>query len=670
MSFAVLIPELTEPGRLHRVSRGGLRSFACLLLLCGVRTLAANDAATLEVRGKGVSGKPRYTGGGKIEFLSVSVPAQLIHFGGGPRFGFPLEVRYRVLEPAPVLLTSRFGTEYWEAFHFQSKKQTPLYTDEALDLANRGDAVARAKVATVAEGRGAPLQKGLMGLTGHYYFLIDKPDGKWLDVVSPPPILGSAQWTRKLLFTLADLSRYTLAVQATQSTWAPGGPLRVRIEVTDAAGKRFPVVNMPAAVQAGREKIELATQFDWLGIPTGWMIGRLPRAPVPKTVAVSAVIEVLGPNGPETRRLQKVFAAGTGAASEDEISAGRAPVELPRATGGRVRETRALWVALSDIETRADIRKLVDRAARAGLNVLLPDVFVRSRLLIKTPLFPMSKSVEKGLDPLACLIQLAHAKGIEVHPWFCVTYRDAAFRKALPGVDIVDPHGKVVPLGADVHRPEYRKFIVDLMVGTARDYAVDGIHLDYIRAMSQCWCRKCRAEFRRQFGKPLEKATDADWVVWQRAAIGDIVRRTAEGVRKVRPRAKISAAVFSNLKGGAAQGQDPAGWQRRKWLDIVIPMDYKMQTLGVYATEKEFLDALDDDDGLVTGLSLYQRNGRKVSTRPVPLVREQIQLVRRMGIHGYCLFVNQYMSDDIIRMLRTEINREPAVPYFRGPGAE
>jgi len=307
----------------------------------------------------------------------------------------------------------------------------------------------------------------------------------------------------------------------------------------------------------------------------------------------------------------------------------------------------------------------VARAKEAGLNVLIPDIFVGSMLLANSDLFPMTDGVEEELDPVAYLIEVAHEQGMEVHPWFCVTYRDKHFREKLPGVEMIDENGQVQSVGADVHRPEYRDFIVNLMVGVARDYEVDGIHLDYIRSMGRCYCEKCLAEFQQQYGKPLTEATDEEWIPWQRQAIGEIIRRTAEGVRAVRPQAAMSAAVFAGMAGGAAQGQDPADWARQGWLDVVIPMDYRMQTLHVRAHERQFLAALADDDKLVTGLSLYVRHGKKVIPRSAELVKEQIHLVRSMGIHGYCLFAYTYLSDEILEMLKTEINNEPALLYFR-----
>jgi uncharacterized lipoprotein YddW (UPF0748 family) len=183
--------------------------------------------------------------------------------------------------------------------------------------------------------------------------------------------------------------------------------------------------------------------------------------------------------------------------------------------------------------------------------------------------------------------------------------------------------------------------------------------------MEACYCAKCRAEFAEQFGKALTQATDEDWTAWQRQAIGDIVRRTAEGVREARGGAIMSAAVFANMLSGALQGQDPGGWAREGWMHVIIPMDYQMQSLQVRANERQFLEGLDDDEKLVTGLSLYMRSGADTMSRPPELVREQIELVRTMGIHGYCLFAFGHLSDGQLQMLRDHINTEAAVPYFR-----
>jgi len=632
-------------------------------------TAGAQDTAVLEVKGRGVEGKPPYRGGGVVRFLDASLGAQVVHYDGGERIRLPLAVRYEVVRPAPIVLTSRLGTEHWRLYDFGAETMTAMYADQKIDLAEPGVHTAEADKAWFGARYGPLPAAGLVGIRGHYYFLIDKPGGNWLDVTDPPPFFDQREVVRKLTFTLADLSEWSLAIPEIESTWEPGGPVRVRVTITDAGGNRLPVVNVPLTAAGGNWRTELSTQWGPLNQPSGWMRGELPDE-VPETLTVEGVVTVQGPDGLQKRPLGAAFKRGDGLISAEKLKIARQGYELPRNAEGAVRETRALWVAPDDIATAEDIDELVDRCKRARLNVIVPDVFVRNTLVAKSPLMPPPSDAEGGFDPLAVLIDKAHAAGLEVHPWFCVTYRDGHFRawfreKHKAVVDMIDPQGKVIELGADVHRPEYRDFIVDLMVGVARDYEVDGIHLDYIRSMGRCFCGACRQEYAAQSGGPLDEATDEQWIRWQRQAIGEIVRRTAEGVRRERPGAIMSAAVFASLRGGALQGQDPAGWARQGWLDVVIPMDYRMQTLEVRAHEREFLEALDEDSRLLTGLSLYMRAGGGVLSRPPELVREQIELVRRMGIHGYCLFCYRYLSDEQLRMLRDALNTEPAVPFFR-----
>ena len=649
-------------------------TFVAVLVLGMAVVAGAQDTAVLKVKGRGVEGRPAYDGGGVVKFLDARLAAQIVHRQadaeeGAPEIALPLEIRYDVLEPAPILLTSRMGTEYWRLYGFETETMSAMYADEKIDLAKPGEQTATATRAWFGPRYGPLPARGLVGIRGHYYLLIDRPDGKWIDVAQPPSFFDQGEVARKLTFTLADLSEFSLSIAEIQSTWEPGGPFRVRVTVKDARGEVLPVINVPLTAAAGDWLAPLATEWGPLSEPTGWIEGTLPDR-VPEKITVQGTVSARTPEGLEERRVAATFDRGDGRVSAQEFTIAEQGYQLPRNAQGAIRETRAVWVSTSDISTAEGINEVVDRCTQARLNVLIPDILVRNGFFAKSDLMPLSGQVEEGLDPLGRLIEKAHAAGLEVHPWFCVTYRDRHFRewfRKTRGADVtmVDKEGEPISLGADVHRPEYRDFIVDLMVGVARDYPVDGIHLDYIRTMGQCYCAKCRAEFAEQFGGPLTEASEEDWIRWQRLAIGEIVRRTAEGVRRVRPEASMSAAVFSSMQGGAVQGQDPAGWARQGWMDLILPMDYQMQTLQVRSNERQFLDALDEDDKLVTGLSLYMRSGSDVMSRPPELVREQIELVRRLGIHGYCLFAFGHLSDDQLRMLQAEINTEPAVPYFR-----
>jgi uncharacterized lipoprotein YddW (UPF0748 family) len=651
------------------VMRTSARFIPIAFFLSAAVCVAAEDAAVLNVEGRGVEGRPPYRGGGAVRFLDASIAAQVVHYAGEKEIALPLKIEYEVREPAPIRLTSRMGTEYWRLYGFDAGTMAAMYTDEKIDLSQPGQHTAQAIRAWFGSSYGPPPKSGLVGIRGRYYFLIEPGDGPWIDVTDPPAFFDQAEIGRKLTFTLADLSKFRLAIPEIQSTWQAGGPLRVRVAVTDAAGETLPVIGAPATAAAAGWQAGLSAEWSPLGEPTGWLRGTLPDV-VPSEVTVESDVTFQTPGGLEHRKVAATFHRGDGLVSPESFRVAEQGYELPRNAQGKIRETRAVWTSTSDFDTPEGVEAVVDRCTRARLNVIVPDIFVRNVFLASSELMPPKERTPEGFDPLGRLVEKAHAAGLEVHPWFCVTYRDSHFRrwfreKYEVDVDMVDRDGGAIDLGADVHRPEYRQFVVDLMIGIARDYPVDGIHLDYIRSMGRCYCDACRKEFAERFGKPLVEASDEEWVDWQREAIGDIVRRTAEGVRRVRPAAKMSAAVFASMPGGAAQGQDPAGWAAAGWIDVVMPMDYQMQSLQVRSDERQFLAALADDDKLATGLSLYMRSGGDVSSRPPELVRQQIELVRRLGIHGYCLFAFGHLSDGQLTVLRDDLNREPAVPYFR-----
>ena len=654
-----------------------MRNFESALLLAGLLVLGSpclpevhSQDGIIHVVGKGTADKPPYRGGGTVEFLDMSLGAQVVHCDAANRFRLPLEIRYRVQSAAPILLTTRLGTEYWRIYDYANATAGAMYTDEAIDLRTGGEHTARTEFARFGTGYGARPHRGLVGILGRSYFLVDQPNRDWLDVVSPPPFFDDQSLAKKLTFTLAKLDHYDLSVENVKSTWRSNGPLRVQFTVVDSDQRRLPIVNVPASAQYDGGKIPLRTEWTAYGEPTGWTVGTLPSE-VPDTVTVAGDITLQTAGGIVRRRVTRAIRRGTGQVATSVLAAQSHGYDLPRSAAGAVRETRAIWVGTRALESAAAIDQLVADCLAARLNVIVPDVFVRNTLLVHTPLMPRTGLLNTpDFDPLAYLIEKAHAHRIEVHPWFCVTYRDQAFRdwfakQHKTRISIIDEAGKPVALGADVHRAEYREFISKLMISVARNYAVDGIHLDYIRAMHHCYCPRCRSEFKRLFGKPMTAAVEADWIKWHRQAIADIVQRTATGVRQVRPRAIMSAAVFANMPGGAIQGQDPAQWTRQGWIDVVMPMDYQMQTLAVRANERQFLAALDQDDQLVTGLSLYQRSGSDVRSRPAKLLQAQIDLVRHLGTHGYCLFAYTHLSSEQSRVLREYVNQEVAIPYFR-----
>ena len=246
-----------------------------ILLAMMCLPVRAQDAATLKVEGRGVEGRPTYRGGGVVKFLDVQLGAQVVHYKPGEGLPWPLEITYDVLEPAPVLLTSRLGTEHWRLYDFDAETMSALYTDEKINLAQRGRHTAKATKAHFCKSYGPLPDSGLVGIRGHYYFLIDQPNGKWLDVTDPPAFFNQPEPAQRLIVTLADVTKYELSIPTIQSAWKPGGPFRVRLMVTDASGTTHPVVNAPLVATSGDWRGTLTTALTPLNELTGWMCGTL-----------------------------------------------------------------------------------------------------------------------------------------------------------------------------------------------------------------------------------------------------------------------------------------------------------------------------------------------------------------------------------------------------------
>ncbi len=343
-------------------------------------------------------------------------------------------------------------------------------------------------------------------------------------------------------------------------------------------------------------------------------------------------------------------------------------------------ETRALWAPESDIDSPADIDLLIERMSSANMNVLLPCVYCHGFVYFKNRFIQMNPSLPDGFDPLAYMLEKAHSAGIEVHPWFCVSYIGTRSADGANHGTVITSHpefGAMARDGADYEMPdagmihanfhskEFRDFSVGLMSEMVRDYAVDGLHFDYIRAGANSFDEESNKDFRATFGRPIAEAQPGDWPLWNSRHVEDIVKRASEAARAFRPGVIISAAVFENVNFILPQGQDSAKWANEGWTDVNFTMDYDMNTQVIRFYEKDYsLRVKEPSHGV--GLSLYQRDAeRKVSSRPAKLVLEQIKLVRSMKLRHLAFFASPYLSDEIRNALVGGPFKAKAIPRYR-----
>lgn len=347
---------------------------------------------------------------------------------------------------------------------------------------------------------------------------------------------------------------------------------------------------------------------------------------------------------------------------------------ITRAKGGEILESRVIfdedmhW-ALS--KESAD--KILNRVKAAGFNVFIPCVWHGNGTYYPTLLTspdPKLADVISEYDPLEYLIKKAHALGIEVHPWFTVTRRENSQYPSF--------FGEGVPGGAyDVHNQEFRKFIVDLMVDVVRRYKVEGVNLDYIRAMGLCTSDSCRASYNRETGKnfwtdyslratlgPARNRLEQ----WQDQAVRDIVDTFSRQAKEINPTLVISVDGHPKPKTDhrPLEGRNEIGWMNDGLIDVIFAMDYRerIDYEQINAVRRD----LDQPERLIVLFGNYDRRSATASAVPRPgtLVAKYASYAQRQWpSSGVGFYIYGQMTDEQIAALRDGPFKDTAMPAWR-----
>ncbi|MCE5240249.1 family 10 glycosylhydrolase [bacterium] len=346
--------------------------------------------------------------------------------------------------------------------------------------------------------------------------------------------------------------------------------------------------------------------------------------------------------------------------------------KLPRDGQGRLRESRAILDESWNWASREGADQIVARLKAAGFNVFVPCVWHGRGTHWPSPLEPPAPGVDKLMtpehDPLAYLVKQCHANGIEVHPWFCVCSRSGNLHPEFR--EEGSPDGFF-----DAHRPEFRDWMVGLMLDVVRRYGVDGINLDYIRTGGICRGPKCQEEHRARTGASLTddisavgKSLEARGrlVQWQDEAIADLVRQLATEGRKLKPGLVVSADVHvaPPAELPALDGRNVLPWIEQGWLDVAYSMDYG-RTLA-YARLDASRAATRKPAAVVELCGNYEVNNQgKVVPREGQLVADLLSYCQRKWPgNGVGLYIYSMLDDAQAAALRAGPFKEDAVPSW------
>ena len=155
-------------------------------------------------------------------------------------------------------------------------------------------------------------------------------------------------------------------------------------------------------------------------------------------------------------------------------------------------EGRGVWFRVRT-ESPEELRGLVDRVDRSGVNMLFPETIYWGMTLCPQLREggPKQHPEFAGWDPLEELIREAHGRGMQVHAWCEIFFMGpedhSPLAKEHPDWAARDRLGGIAAKQEQNFRffcpaqPEPREYIMQNLVELARRYELDGVQLDYIR---------------------------------------------------------------------------------------------------------------------------------------------------------------------------------------------
>lgn len=328
-------------------------------------------------------------------------------------------------------------------------------------------------------------------------------------------------------------------------------------------------------------------------------------------------------------------------------------------------EQRAFWChsafGLNGCGWDASIRLLKEN----GFNAILPNMAWGGLAYYPSKVLPEYSELGTRGDQIADCLAACRKHGVQCHVWKVNWNTGGRAPRAF--LDRMRAEGRTQKTFSGEAKadwlcpshPANQELEVAAMLEIVRNYAVDGVHFDYIRYPGDdaCFCDGCRARFEAALGRTVA-AWPADvrkpgevrdrWLDFRRSNINAVVRRVSEEARKIRPGVRISAAVFRNWpidRDGV--GQDWKLWCDNGWLDFVCPMDYidSNRLFGnVAAAQKTYAGRVPLYPGI--GLSCWK------NPRDAVKLAQQIAVIRGLGLRGFTVF-------------NFDANAESVLPYLR-----
>jgi len=349
-------------------------------------------------------------------------------------------------------------------------------------------------------------------------------------------------------------------------------------------------------------------------------------------------------------------------------------------------EFRGAWVTAwsNGFLTPEEADETIRLAKEANLNALFIQVRKVGDAYYKSSFEPRAKNIENlpDYDPLAYVIEKAHAEGLEVHAWLNTFRAWSAQELPTDPSHVVHQHPDWITRNAsgetkaseglylDPGIPEVQDYIVNICMDIVKNYDVDGIHLDYIRYPGPefGYAPAAIVAFNSEkYRSGTPSNSDLVWKQWRRDQVTKVVRKIYQQVNLHKPKVKVTAATipwgdcsssFSNTSPYVQVYQDWRAWMEEGILDANIPMNYKDESRPKNAQQYR---------NWIEGCRRWQYNRHVYCglnfSQSVSMVLQQLDASRKREMNGMVGFAfNQ--SDARIKLvaaLKYGIFAEPAL---------
>jgi uncharacterized lipoprotein YddW (UPF0748 family) len=349
------------------------------------------------------------------------------------------------------------------------------------------------------------------------------------------------------------------------------------------------------------------------------------------------------------------------------------------------REVRAVWLTTllgldwpaaslrgnTEAQKQA-LRDILDDLRRQRYNTVFFQVRSRGNAMYRSAHEPWASELtgvlgrDPGWDPLAFAIEECHARGMQLHAWFNV---NRVWSKGDPPASTPQHVARLHPewvqrfgddLWVDAGIPEARAWTVRVAEDLVRNYAVDGLHFDYVRYPDRGF--KDENTWRHHGrGSSIDD--------WRRDNISAFVREAYERCTAVRPTLQVGSApigIYQNLptakgwEGRNAIYQDSRRWLREGYHDYVAPQIYwgllrKGSRIDFEALVEDWKRGASGRQ-VVPGIAAYKENVQ-------PWLADHIDAVRDRGGDGMVFFRYEHVRGQALGGRFDRPALPPAMPW-------